>query len=180
MGIATRTPSCRNTSGFGCLYLRSARASGLFPLWQQNKDGARAVPPARDTAAPLSPHGPQHGATSPARAAHRDASGAEKRSAPCRPWPRPRPRQRSREPDGCDAWGGGVKGRAVAAAVPLSPRRRQTRRSPARSRLAVRAQPGLHVRRPGDAQLPPGPWRGRIPTTTRLPRGRRAAAAGPL
>lgn len=29
MGIATRTPSCRNTSGFGCLYLRSARASGL-------------------------------------------------------------------------------------------------------------------------------------------------------
>lgn len=132
-----------------------------LPLRQQNKGGATGRTTSTGHGRSAVPTRPPARCHPPARAAHRDASGAEKRSAPCRPWPRPRPRQRSREPDGSDAWGGGVKGRAVAAAVPLSPRRSQTRRSPARSRLAVRAQPGHGARAAREEvrgrAAPPGP-----------------------
>uniref|UniRef100_A0A8V0ZLU1 phospholipase A2 n=1 Tax=Gallus gallus TaxID=9031 RepID=A0A8V0ZLU1_CHICK len=41
MGISTRTPSCGNPSGFGCLHLRSARALGLcFPSGSRTRGRA--------------------------------------------------------------------------------------------------------------------------------------------
>lgn len=64
MGISTRTPSCGNPSGFGCLHLRSARALGLcFPSGSRTRGRATGHtsaphPPAQGTAAQLSPHGP--------------------------------------------------------------------------------------------------------------------------